>query len=522
MRATLLATFLEIVGPWRHVFPQQRTWRRAVRQALGSLVCLGRRCLSRIIWTNGGQGRSWSAGYFLHSRCHWQPPALFQPIWDRALPLCRGRLVGVAVDDTRLPKTGRCIVQAAYHRDPLSPPFHVNLIRAVRFLQASLLVPMHRRAPRYTRALPVRFDEVSYVKKPSRRATAEAWAQYKAAVTLHKLSRHFVTMAQAIRQTVDRAGGARKTVVLAGDSSFCNRTCLRAVLDRTELIVRTRKDAVLCHRAAPGGRRFYAPTTFTPDELRHDAARRLLDIRHLVEAYRQGARIPRGASVHRHEQRGLQKAHGADQVDMERRRQRVAVIGRLHDTAPGFRQPGIINRHAHQAPATQRQRAVPDRLKQRRGRPVTPGVEKVLRAPTATLSAIGPDNARQTAPAQTDQRAERLADGASPRPLLREDVAPGPHDLEERGQQRRPHRPSDRRPNVFFSVRTKRSPRATFFVNEETRLSRSTGTPNRVSMRLRISEPCSGARALLSMAKAMSTCDRPVARCARAVVGAPP
>jgi DDE superfamily endonuclease len=273
MRATLLATFLEIVGPWRHVFPQQRTWRRAVRQALGSLVCLGRRCLSRIIWTNGGQGRSWSAEYFLHSRCHWQPPALFQPIWDRALPLCRGRLVGVAVDDTRLPKTGRCIVQAAYHRDPLSPPFHVNLIRAVRFLQASLLVPMHRRAPRYTRALPVRFDEVSYVKKPSRRAPAEAWAQYKAAVTMHNLSRHFVTMAHAIRQTVDGAGGARKTLVLAGDSSFCNRTCMRAVLDRTELIVRTRKDAVLCHRAAPGGRRFYAPTTFTPDELRHDAAR---------------------------------------------------------------------------------------------------------------------------------------------------------------------------------------------------------------------------------------------------------
>ena len=248
MRATLLATFLDLVGPWRHVFPQQRTWRRAVRQALGSLVCLGRRCLSRIIWTNGGQGRSWSAEYFLHSRCQWQPPALFQPIWERALPLCRTRLLGVAVDDTRLPKTGRCIPQAAYHRDPLSPPFHVNLIRAVRFLQASLLVPMHQRAPRYTRALPVRFDEVSYVKKPSRRATAEAWTQYKAAVKTHNLSRHFVTMAHALRQAVDAAGGAGKTVVLAGDGSFCNRTCVRATLDRTELIVRTRKDALLCHR----------------------------------------------------------------------------------------------------------------------------------------------------------------------------------------------------------------------------------------------------------------------------------
>ena len=273
MTPTLLATWLAIVAPWRAVFPQRRTWRRAVRQALGSLVCLGRRCLSRIIWTNGGQARSWSAEYFLHSRCQWHPPALFAAIWARALPLCRGRLVGVAVDDTRLPKTGRCIQQAAYHRDPLSPPFHVNLILAVRFLQASLLVPLHRQAPRYTRAVPVRFDEVSYVKKPSRRAPAEAWTQYRAAAKTHNLSQAFVQMAHALRATVDAAGGGRQTVVLAADNSFCNRTCLRAEIDRTVLIVRARKNARLCHRAAPGSRRFYAATTFTPERVRQDEAR---------------------------------------------------------------------------------------------------------------------------------------------------------------------------------------------------------------------------------------------------------
>ena len=61
------------------MFPQQRTYRRGVRQALGSLVCPGRRCLSRIIWTNGGQLRSWSAEYFLHSRCQWEPSAVADP-----------------------------------------------------------------------------------------------------------------------------------------------------------------------------------------------------------------------------------------------------------------------------------------------------------------------------------------------------------------------------------------------------------------------------------------------------------
>ncbi len=68
---SLLAAFLSIVQDWRAVFPQQRTFQRGVRQALGSLICLGRRCLTRIIWTNGGQNRSWSAEYFLYSRCQW-------------------------------------------------------------------------------------------------------------------------------------------------------------------------------------------------------------------------------------------------------------------------------------------------------------------------------------------------------------------------------------------------------------------------------------------------------------------
>jgi hypothetical protein len=269
---TLLATFLKIVAPWRTVFPQGRTYRRAVRQALGSLCCVGRHCLSRILWAMGRQDRSWSAEYFLHSRCQWEAQAPFQAILTAALPLCRGRLVGVAVDDTRLRKTGRCIEQAAFYRDPLSPPFHVNLVRAIRFLQASLLVPCHRRAPFSTRALPIRFEDVPRVKKPARKADAAVVATYKAAVKVHNLSQRFVTMAQAVRQALDAAGGRLKILMLAVDGSFCNRTCLRDVLDRTELIGRTRKDAKLCRRAAEGTRRFYDTKKFTPEEVHHEEA----------------------------------------------------------------------------------------------------------------------------------------------------------------------------------------------------------------------------------------------------------
>jgi hypothetical protein len=269
---TLLAAFLEIAAGWRGVFPQSRTFHRAVRQALGSLVCLGRRCLTRIIWTNGGQSRSWSAEYFLHSRCDWQPQELFRPILERALAYCPGRLVGVAVDDTRLPKTGRCIQQAFYQRDPLSPPFHVNLLLGLRFLQASLLVPTYRLAPVGTRGLPIRFEEVSRVKKPSRKAPPEAWQAYQEAMRQHNLSQSFVGSMGQMRLELDQAGGEKKILVLALDGSFCNRTCFRAPRDRTELIARARKDAVLCRSAAPGSRRFYDTAKFTPEQVRQDAA----------------------------------------------------------------------------------------------------------------------------------------------------------------------------------------------------------------------------------------------------------
>lgn len=267
---SLLSEFLAIVADWRGVFPQQRTWQRAVRQALGSLVCLGRRCLTRIIWTNGGQNRSWSAEYFLHSRCQWEPQQLFQPILQRALRHCPQRLVGVAVDDTRLRKTGRSIRQAFYQRDPLSPPFHLNLVLGLRFLQASLLVPLHRQAPVGTRALPIRFQEVSRLKRPGKRASPELQKQYREAVKQHNLSRSFVEMGKQLRQQLDQSGGRDQVLVLAADGSFCNRTCFGDIPERTVLLARARKDANLCFRASGDARRFYALEKFTPEQVRQD------------------------------------------------------------------------------------------------------------------------------------------------------------------------------------------------------------------------------------------------------------
>jgi DDE superfamily endonuclease len=267
---TLLKAFLEIVRGWHVVFPQERSSLRAIRQAMGSLVCLGRRTVSRIIWTNGGEQQSWSAEYFLHSRCRWDPQQLFTPVLEHALPFCTGRYIGVAADDTRLHKTGRCIQQAFYQRDPLSPPFHVNLMLGLRFLQASLLVPLHRRSRIGTRALPIRFQEASRVKRPGRKATMEEWKCYRAAVRQYNLSQKFVSMMKDLRLALSVAGASAKILVMVVDGSFCNRTVFGSSADKTEIIARARKDAVLCFRAPVGSRRFYDTQKFTPESVRQN------------------------------------------------------------------------------------------------------------------------------------------------------------------------------------------------------------------------------------------------------------
>jgi len=269
---TLLETWLDITQDWDEVFAQRRTARRAIRQGLGALACVGRRTVSRIIWAGGREQQGWAAEYFLHSRAPWEAQDLFAPILRRGLPLCPGRLVGVALDDTRLHKTGRCIQQAFFQRDPLSPPFHVNLVLGLRFLQASLLVPLHKRGAASCRALPIRFEESSRVKRPGRKAGEEEWQAYRRECKQHNLSTHFVQVMTDLRQEMDDTGGRNKILVTATDNSFCNRTVFAAPRDRTEIIARARKDAVLCRRAPAGSHRFYGVDKFTPEQVRKDDA----------------------------------------------------------------------------------------------------------------------------------------------------------------------------------------------------------------------------------------------------------
>jgi hypothetical protein len=266
----LLHALLRLLDAWRPAFHQDRSARRAAAQALGVLVSFGRRTLSRAVWALGRQQQDWSAEYRLHARSEWKPERLFQPIVENALPFCAGRYVVAAIDDTRLRKTGRHIQSAFYQRDPLSPKFRFNLMFGLRFLQISLLLPLYKKQKATARALPVRFVEVPALKHPARKAPPEQWAAWRQTVKKNNLSTHAVTTIRDLRSSLDEAGQRIKRLLIVGDGSFCNRTLFTTALDRTEIIVRARRDLKLCRKAVGGKRLFYGKVKFTPEQIRLD------------------------------------------------------------------------------------------------------------------------------------------------------------------------------------------------------------------------------------------------------------
>jgi|SRR5713226_8206182 len=165
---SLLQTFDQLLLRWEHLFSQQRSFHRARRLTFGLLVCLRSHLTSNAICALGRQFTDWSADYRLLSRSPWDPHRLFDPIFDRVGPLLKpdNAPVLVALDDTSCKKSGRKIPGVITVRDPQSPPFHVNLHRALRFVQGSLLVSPA--APGPARALPVRFEPAPLPKKPKK------------------------------------------------------------------------------------------------------------------------------------------------------------------------------------------------------------------------------------------------------------------------------------------------------------------------------------------------------------------
>jgi hypothetical protein len=270
----LFETMDILLRDWNEVFAQQRTAIRVRPLTYGLLLTPPKHTTSAAICAIGRQFDDWSADYRVFSRSPWDPQPLFDPVIDYAIPLLPpfpAPIIG-ALDDTACKKSGRHIPGVATVRDPQSPPYHVNLIRGLRFVQASLMIaPLDGNGP--ARALPVRFQPAPPVAKPKKNAPEQEWEEYRKLKKAHALTQIGLSTVINLRNALDqRPDTLQRQFLISVDGSYTNRVLLKTLPPRTTLIGRIRQDAHLCLPLDPNAKtngrpRKYGLKAPTPKEI---------------------------------------------------------------------------------------------------------------------------------------------------------------------------------------------------------------------------------------------------------------
>lgn len=154
----LAQQLLTLAQPWQSVFAQDRSALRSRQLMLALLLCVGRKWITRIHGVRNSPGLDWSADYKLFSRSPREVRDLFLPIIKASLPYFGQGPIMIAGDETRTRRGGNKVKRSRWTRDPLSPPFHVNFIKGIRWVQFSALVPLNGQQGRTARGLPVSFS----------------------------------------------------------------------------------------------------------------------------------------------------------------------------------------------------------------------------------------------------------------------------------------------------------------------------------------------------------------------------
>ncbi len=253
-------------------FGSEESFERSRRHMLSSLVGFGRHTITGLLRTQNRHQQDWTADYRFYSRDRFDEEWVFDLVrqiveshLEQPQPLV------TAMDDSLLRKTGRKVHGVRYARDPLSPPFNVNFVRGLRVLQISAALPDGAGA---ARLVPIDFQHAVLPPKPSRKATAEELEIYKQQRAQRNINQVGAKRLAWLRQQMDQSGGAQRRLITSVDGRFTNRTVFEAVPERTVLIGRLRKDAVLYHlpqaQAPKGRKRKYGPLAPTPEQLLQD------------------------------------------------------------------------------------------------------------------------------------------------------------------------------------------------------------------------------------------------------------
>lgn len=271
----MIAAFEHLFEQTRPAFAQERTFERARILAMSALVGLGRRTVSGMLCAGAQQFSDWSAAYRLFERQRFDFDAIFAPARRKVVErLSPDEPLVVMMDDTLIRKRGRKVHGTGWKRDPLGPAFCSNFVWGQRFLQISAAM-QDLSATGQARAIPIDLAHAPSPAKPGKRASAEAWEDYRKLQQSMKVSSVGATRLCELRERLDREDPDRNLIVSV-DGGFTNRTVFRNLPHDTVAIGRIRKDAKLflppSEESVPrrGRRRWYGTPLPTPEQIRRD------------------------------------------------------------------------------------------------------------------------------------------------------------------------------------------------------------------------------------------------------------
>jgi hypothetical protein len=246
---------------------------RARRHCLSHLVAFGRHTITGLLRNQDRTQQDWTSDYRFYAEPHFEPHKLFAHLRGEIERLAQPEdpLV-VAMDDSLLRKTGRKIYGSGYGRDPMSPPFHVNLVRGLRVLQISAAVRQGSQGA--ARLVPIDFAHAALPTKPPKRAPQAQHDAYWAERAKRNINVVGSQRLAGLRQQMDDQGSAQRRLVVTIDGRFTNATVLKQIPERTVLIGRVRKDSAFYfppeQQPAHGRKRKYGQRCPSPQALLQD------------------------------------------------------------------------------------------------------------------------------------------------------------------------------------------------------------------------------------------------------------
>lgn len=271
----MIDAFNRLFDQTKPAFAQERTFERARTLAMSSLVGLGRRTVSGMLYASAQQFTDWSAAYRIFEQQRFDAKALFAPVRREVVErLNPEEPLVVMMDDTLMRKRGRKVHGTGWKRDPLGPAFCKNFVWGQRFLQVSAALPDPTCAG-LARGIPIDMTHAPSPAKPGKRASEESWKEYRVMQRAMKVSSVGAARLTELREQLDQDDSGRRLIVSV-DGGFTNRTVFRNLPHNTVAIGRIRKDAKLflppTDEFTPrrGRRRWYGVPLPTPEQIRQD------------------------------------------------------------------------------------------------------------------------------------------------------------------------------------------------------------------------------------------------------------